>query len=166
MSSSQTDLQITTLESPAVRAAESDSPAISLSDAQRRRLADLADQLIAGGVGFPSASKAEVHLAWIDRALAARPDLARVVTGVIDAEGEPADVIEHLRTTELATFGDFAFIVSGAYLINPRIRQLLGYPAAQPAKNPAFPDEAEAYLEDGILDRVIERGPIYRPTPD
>ncbi|CAB4932052.1 unannotated protein [freshwater metagenome] len=33
-------------------------------------------------------------------------------------------------------------------------------------RQPALPDEADAYLEDGILDVVIARGPIYRPTPE
>ncbi len=135
------------------------------SDTERDRLAALTDHLIAGGAGMPAASDAEVHSTWLRRALAARPDLVPVVQDVISRDGAPGDVLDALRRDERDTFDAFAFIVAGAYLINPRIRQLLGYPGPVPAKNPAFPDEAESYLEDGILDVVIKRGPIYRSTP-
>lgn len=136
------------------------------SDADRDRLAGFVDALIAGGAGFPSASEADVHTVWIDRALGARPDLFPFVRQVLDTPGEPQDVLDRLRSEEESVFDELGFIVAGAYLINPKIRKGFGYPGITPEKNPAFPDEAEAYLADGILDRVIERGPIYRPTPD
>ena len=136
-----------------------------VTDDQRRRLAGLADRLIAGGAGMPSASEAETHGVWMARALAARPDLASIVLDVINQDGEPGEVLDGLRERDRPKFDAFAFAVSGAYLINPRVRKLLGFPGPAPAKNPAFPDEAESYLEDGILEVVIQRGPIYRPTP-
>ncbi len=139
--------------------------ALKLTDQQRTRLAGFADHLIAGGAGLPSASGADVHGAWIDRTFAARPDLVSVVLEVIDQDGAPGPVLDGLRISDRAKFDAFAFAVSGAYLINPRVRKLLGLPGPAPMKNPAFPDEAESYLEDGILDPVIQRGPLYRPTP-
>jgi hypothetical protein len=30
-----------------------------------------------------------------------------------------------------------------------------------PKKSPPYPDESDQYLEDGILDPVIQRGPLY-----
>lgn len=139
--------------------------ALKLSDEQRTRLAGFADQLIAGGAGMPSGSEADVQGAWIDRTFAVRPDLVAVVLDVIDQEGTPAAVLDRLRIADQGKFDAFAFAVSGAYLINPRVRKLLGLPGSAPEKNPAFPDEAESYLEDGILEPVIKRGPIYRPAP-
>jgi hypothetical protein len=138
---------------------------IELDQAQRDRLAAFGDALIAGGAGLPSASQAEVPSKWIDRALAARPDLMPVVVSVLARPGEPKEVLADLRRSEPEQFDAFAFAVAGAYLINPRVRKLLGYPGPAPVKNPAYPDEAESYLEDGILNPVIDRGPIYRPTP-
>jgi hypothetical protein len=138
---------------------------INLSAEQRVRLGQLADCLISGGSGMPSASQVDVQGAWIDRTLAARPDLASIVSDVVAAAGEPKQLLDDLMRENRAKFDAFAFAISGAYLINPRIRKLLGYPGPAPVKNPAFPDEAESYLEDGILDVVIQRGPIYRPTP-
>jgi hypothetical protein len=137
-----------------------------LDEAARARLGEFADLLIAGGAGMPSASEAQVHTQWIDRVFAARPDMEAAVRGVLALPGEPAAVLAQLREQDGDGFTGFAFAVAGAYLINPRIRRELGYPGPAPVRNPALPGEAEAYLEDGILDVVIARGPIYRPTPD
>lgn len=136
-----------------------------LDVAQRNRLAQFADQLIVGGAGLPSASGADVHGKWIDRTLTARPDLAEVVLAVIVLEGEPEIELERLHREDFGTFESFAFAISGSYLMNPRVRKLLGLPGNAPKPKPAFPDESDYYLADGILNPVIERGPIYRPTP-
>ncbi|WP_203981683.1 hypothetical protein, partial [Planosporangium flavigriseum] len=68
----------------------------------RDRLARFADELIAGGHGMPSASAADVHTTWIDRTLAARPDLTEVVLGVVGLDGDPAAVLEGLRAANPA----------------------------------------------------------------
>ena len=136
----------------------------SLDEGLRERLAEFADRLIPGGSGLPSASGADVHGKWIDRALAARPDLVEVVHDLISASGEPEAEIDRLENEDPAAFEMFAYVIAGAYLMNPRVRRLLGYPGAKPKPNPAYPDEAEHYLADGILDPVLARGPIYRPT--
>ena len=138
---------------------------VPLDEASRARLAEFADLLIAGGAGMPSASGAQVHSQWIDRVFAARPDMEVAVREVLGLPGEPEAVLARVREQDPGRFTEFAFAVAGAYLINPRVRRDLGYPGPAPVKNPALPGEAEAYLEDGILDVVIDRGPIYRPTP-
>jgi hypothetical protein len=102
----------------------------------------------------------------MDRVFAARPDMEAAVRSVLALPGEPVQVLARLREQSPEQFTGFAFAVAGAYLINPRIRRELGYPGPAPVPNPALPGEAESYLEDGILDVVIARGPIYRPTPD
>ncbi len=53
-------------------------------------------------------------------------------------------------------------VVAGYYL-HPDVRRLLGYPGqvAQEVDIDGFPD----YVDEGLLERVYERGPIYRPTP-
>lgn len=137
-----------------------------LTAEQRSRLAELADALIAGGAGLPSASEAEVHSVWIDRVFAARRDMEAAVRRVLELPGDAGPVVAGLRSSDPELFSLFAFAVAGAWLINPRVRRELGYPGPVPMRQPALPDEADAYLEDGILDVVIARGPIYRPTPE
>jgi hypothetical protein len=43
--------------------------------------------------------------------------------------------------------------------MNPKVRKRLRYPGQK--ASPPYPDEADYYLRDGLLDPVIERGPIY-----
>ncbi len=134
----------------------------ALTTVQRARLAALADELIPGGSGLPAASAAGVHEAWIDRTLASRPDLADAVIAVISGAEPPGAELPLRRRTDRRTFEDFALAVSGAYFMNPQVRALLGYPAPAPRREPIYPEETEYYLEDGILNPVIDRGEIYR----
>ena len=137
----------------------------NLDSTQRARLAELSNVLISGGLGLPAASDAKVHEKWIDRALGARPDLFQTVADVVAMVGDPKVILAKLEINDPDTFGNFSFIVAGAYLMNPAVCKELGLPGNAPKPNPALPDESDMYLEDGLLDQVIARGPIYRPTP-
>ena len=136
-----------------------------LNDELRARLGQFADLLITGGAGLPSASAADVQGKWIDRTLAARPDLVDTIHSVLNRPDEPRAALDALRRDDHQLFDRFAFAIAGAYLMNPRVRRQLGLPGNAPKRKPAYPDESDHYLEGGILDPVIERGPIYRPTP-
>jgi hypothetical protein len=141
------------------------SPSPELDDEGRARLADLADALIPGGQGLPSARAAEVQGEWIDRVLAAAPGLADIVAGVIHSD-EPAEPgLTRLRERDHALFDRFCFAVSAAYFMNPRVRRELGYPGTAPRPLPAAEGEAEYYLEDDVLGPVLTRGPLVRPVP-
>jgi hypothetical protein len=134
-----------------------------LTDAQRATLRLFADALIPGGAGLPSASQADVHGKWIDRVLSVRADLTSDVLSVLDRAGEPRVEVDHWRKESPDTFDAFSLAVCGAYFMNPRVRKLLGYPGNAPRRKPAYPDEADFYLDDGaLLEPVIERGPIFR----
>lgn len=137
-----------------------------LSDSERTRLGLVADALIAGGSGMPSARQASVEGVWIDRILAARPDLLASLRLVATLSDDPESLLARLKAEDPETLDRLRYAVAAAYLINPRIRALLGYPSGAPNKQPAYPDESDAYLADGILDPVIDRGPIFRPTPE
>jgi hypothetical protein len=142
------------------------SPARPPLDAtQRTRLAALADTLMPAGAGLPAPSEVDVHHDWIDRALEAVPMMVPIVRAVLDTPGEPARTLEDLRQREPGSFDAFAFLVSGAYLMHPRVRQALGYQGLAVEANPPLEGEAEFYLEDGLLDPVLARGHIYRTVP-
>ncbi|MEV1289085.1 hypothetical protein [Micromonospora sp. NPDC049679] len=133
-----------------------------LGDASRARLAALADVLIPGGSGLPSASEADVAGQWINRALAANGDLAGAVTQVLATPGAPDEVLSDLRLSHPDVFERFAFAVAGAYFMNPAVRDALGYPGIAPRRLPAADGEAEYFLEDDVLAPVVDRGSIYR----
>ncbi|HEX4764661.1 MAG TPA: hypothetical protein VH414_00105 [Lichenihabitans sp.] len=137
-----------------------------MPELDRSRLAQFADVLISGSPGWPSASQADVHGKWMDITLSARPDLIDLVVDVIGMEGDPHDVLQQIKTREIVRFDRFSTAIAGTYLMNPRIRKQLGLPAGMPEANPPFPDEADYYLEDGLLEPVIARGSaMFKRTP-
>lgn len=136
---------------------------MSFSADERGQFARLADVLIPADERMPSASTAGVASQWLDAVLAARPDLADPLHDLLrKTEGrEPEDAVNNLRESDPAAFGVLAEVAAGAYFMNPTVRELIGYSGQAPRPI----DPRADYMEDGLLESVIRRGPIYRPTP-
>jgi hypothetical protein len=136
-----------------------------LTPAELRTFYGLADVLIPGGRGMPSASAADPTGGWVGRALTARPDLVDTISGLLaDAAGrDPIAEVERLGRNDHDGFGALSLIASGAYLINPEVRSVISYPGQ--VARPIDPSEFAADLDGGLLDPVLERGAIYRRTP-
>lgn len=136
---------------------------MSFTAEQRARLADLADVLIPAIGNDLSASQADVGSRGLDLVLTARPDLAKPLQQVLDrADAEDANqAVERLRQSDPAHFAVLAEFAASAYFLNPDVLRSHGY-AGQSAR---AIDPAPDYVEDGLLESVIERGRIYRPTP-
>jgi hypothetical protein len=130
---------------------------------ERALFAQLADVLIPAGSGQPSASAAEVHGDWLDQVLIARPDLVVPLKEVLaKAQGHDALIfVAELRSSGSPLFGVLAEIVPAAYFMNPTVQKAIGYSGQGPKTMDPYPD----YMEHGLLESVIKRGPIYRPTP-
>src|SRR6266536_662016 len=130
---------------------------------ERALLAALADVLIPAGEGFPAASQAGVAGEGLDAVLSFRPDLAGGLKSLLaSSRGRPAaEVVADLQKEDPASFGLLAEIVPGAYFLHPQVRALLGYAGQVPHPIDPHPDP----LDDGLLQPVLDRGPIYRPTP-
>ena len=130
---------------------------------ERATLAALADVLVPSGEGFPSASAAGVAGEGLDRVLSFRPDLAPGLKKLLAAaQNRPAtDFTVELKTKDPAAFGLLAELVPAAYFLNADVCAKLGYNGQSP--RPIGPP-ADG-LDDGLLQSVIDRGPIYRPTP-
>jgi choline dehydrogenase-like flavoprotein len=139
--------------------------ATALDAGQRETLYALGDVLVPATDGMPAASEADPKGKWLDRALAARPDLHETLTAVLDrAAGEdPEAEARRLHAEEPEGFSAVAQIVTGAYYMNLKIRKRIGYPG-QGNRKP-FEDEADYDLRDGLLDPVVERGPIHAVPP-
>jgi hypothetical protein len=137
---------------------------MTFNQAEREFIGQLADVLIPAGSGMYSASAAGVADQWLDKVLEARPDLTVGLTSLLSkvAGGEPCAVVSQLRSNDPATFGILAEIAAGAYFMNPDVQRAIGYAGQNQRPIEPEPD----YLQDGLLESVIRRGPIYRPTPD
>jgi len=129
---------------------------------ERAILAGLADVLIPAGDGRMPASQAGVSGEWLDQVLAVRPDLADGLKRILQlARGRPPEeVVAELQANDSAGFGSLAEVVAGAYFMNPKVRAILGYEGQTARPIDPYPD----YLEGGLLQSVIDRGPIFRPS--
>ena len=136
---------------------------MNVSEEDRSLLAALADVLIPAGDKMPSASQASVAGEWLDHVLTARPDLAAGLKDVLEKSRghDAADAVAALRTGDPAAFGVLSEVVPAAYFMNPHVREAIGYSGQGPRPIDPHPD----YLDDGLLESVVSRGPIYRPTP-
>ena len=112
---------------------------------------------------MPSASEAGVAGQYLDEVLAARPDLAEPLAAALSSVDGASDPIAALRA-DLGAWMVVTAVVPAAYFLNPAMREAIGYPGLE--ARPIDPDAAPDYLDDGLLDSVVGRGPVYRPTPD
>lgn len=132
----------------------------------RARLARLADGLIPPADGMPAPSAVHIHGRQLDLVLASRPDLADPLVRVLRIAGgvrDPVAWIGDLAREDPSGYEALATAVAGGYYLHPEVMRRLGYPGrvAEPVAVERYPD----YADEGLLERVYERGPIYRPTP-
>ena len=69
--------------------------------------------------------------------------------------------MDYFRSNDQEAFGVLTEIAAAAYFMNPEVQRAIGYAGQGPRPIDPRPD----YLDDGLLEAVIRRGPIYRPTP-
>ena len=136
-----------------------------LDDASRRTFLAIADVLIPEAEGMPKASQVGVGGEILDRVLALRPDLREgFLRGLRAAAGKPpAEAAEALNRDDPAALGAIGLVASAGYYMSPQVRALIGYPGQE--SRPGDPDETPEYVANGMLQQVIDRGPIFKPTP-
>jgi hypothetical protein len=125
----------------------------------------LADLIVSGGHGMPAASSSDPDGKWLERALRARPDLAELVLRLIESarSSRPSEFVHALYSDDREAFEQLYTLVISVYYMNPKVMKAIRYPGQKP--NVPFPDEADVYLEDGILEPVLQRGTLYRTPP-
>jgi hypothetical protein len=136
-----------------------------LSDSDRDVFAAMADVIIPAWERMPSAKSVGVHRSLLDAVLLARPDLVDGVTSAIATcrDRAPSEGVNQLFRSDKAAFDAFTLAATGAYYMDPTVRELLGYPGQ--VSPPYDPMETPDYLTDGLLERVTRRGAIYKSTP-
>lgn len=131
---------------------------------QRETFARLADVLVPAAEDMPAASEVNVQGGGLDRVLRARPDLeadlARALA--VGGPGNPADRIRDMQEEDPAALDALTMAATGGYYTDARVRDLIGYPGQLYDPGRLQPD---IDASDPMLQRVAERGPVYRPTP-
>jgi hypothetical protein len=140
----------------------------SVSDAARRALETIGGHLIPEAHGMPSAGTMGVGTTQLDQVLASRPDLASPIErGLANAVLDDIDeFVAALEVEDPEAHGAITLAIVAGYYMHPEVHELIGYQGQVP-KDAQRLGEREIY-QDGLMDlaaKVIERGPIYRPTP-
>jgi hypothetical protein len=132
----------------------------------RAVLAGLADALIPAGAGLPSAVDVGVHDRTLDQVLKVRPDLRASLVEALEngRDLDPRDAVARLRAERPDLFATLTTVVAGGYLMTGEVASALRYPW-QEAKI-VDPRDIVTTVNDGLLDPVVERGDIWRRTPD
>lgn len=131
-----------------------------LEDSTRERLAELAEALIPGGSGMPSAVAAGTTGPALDRVLAVRADLLPALERAVVPSGPPAEVVRGLSERDPEAFEGLALVLSCAYVQSDAVRDSLSYPGQV-----AVPIPAEDEPWDEMLAPVRARGSRYLETP-
>ena len=109
---------------------------------------------------MPSAAEilTDDRLAFVVRA---RPDLAEPLKAALRSE-LGADVGERLTALadEPTNLAALQLTIVGGYYTDKRVRELIGYPGQMALELRSW--EYPAYLEEGLIDAVVARGPVWR----
>jgi hypothetical protein len=143
----------------------SDASASAPSDALRDRLRAFADALIPAAHDMPAAGEVGVAAARLDAVLAARPDLAEPLERALE-QADPADrdgSLARLAEHDPAAHDALLLTVVGGYYTDAGVRRRLGYTGQQPVE--VRPEIIPNYVEEGLIEPLLERGPIYRSVP-
>jgi hypothetical protein len=134
-----------------------------LSERHRAALRTLCAVLIPERKPMPAANQIDVAGVGMDRVLESRPDLGPELARIVDMlDGDEPEaalaLLERERPEDMLTL---LSAVAGAYYIDPEVRRQLGYPGQEALTLDVYRD-LTAYIEEGLLEPVIARGPIYR----
>ena len=136
-------------------------PLVGLDSAERATLSAIADRLIPAAGGMLSAADVlgEDRLRFV---LNARPDLIGPLRAALRPElGEDVQArLDALGHDEPLTLGALQLVIVAGYYTDRRVRELIGYPGQMALELRSW--EYPVYLEEGLIDAVLARGPVWR----
>jgi hypothetical protein len=136
-------------------------PLASVDAAERATLSAIADRLIPAARGMPSAAEVlgDDRLRFV---LNARPDLIGPLRTALRGElGDDVGArLDALGRDEPSTLGALQLVIVAGYYTDRRVRELIGYPGQMALELRSW--EYPAYLEEGLIDAVLARGPTWR----
>jgi hypothetical protein len=136
-------------------------PVVRLDPGERETLSAIADRLIPAADGMPSAAEVLVD-ARLRFVLEARPDLIEPLRAALRPAlgGDVGARLEALGRDEPSTLGALQLVIVGGYYTDRRVRDLIGYPGQMALELRSW--EYPVYLEEGLIDAVLARGPAWR----
>lgn len=137
-----------------------------ITPARRARLAALAEVMLPGSAQMPSAGAVDLAGGLLDRVLGHRPDLVEGLIRAVDALGDGAFSLDRLAAflvDDPDAYAALTTAVAGAYYLAGEVKASIGYPGQVPRTYDPY--AYVEWVEEGLLDPVVARGPIYRDPP-
>jgi hypothetical protein len=134
--------------------------ATTLTDVEQATFAAIADHLIPAAHGMPSAAEI-VSDHRLEFVLLARPDLGGPLRAALRSE-LGADVADRLAklADEPTNLSALQLAVVAGYYTDKGVRELIEYPGQIAIELRSW--EYPVYLEEGLIDAVLARGPVWR----
>jgi len=136
-------------------------PLASLDAVERATLSAIADRLIPAAHGMPSAADVlgDDRLRFV---LNARPDLLAPLLAALRPElGDDVGArLDALGRDEPSILGALQLVIVAGYYTDRRVRELIEYPGQMALELRSW--EYPVYLEEGLIDAVLARGPVWR----
>jgi hypothetical protein len=133
----------------------------ALDATERATLAAVADRLIPAAHGMPSAAEilTDERVRFV---LTARPDLLAPIRSALRADlgDDPEARLDTLGRSDPAALGALQLAIVAGYYTDKRVRELIGYPGQEALTIRTW--ELPPYLEEGLIDAVLARGPVWR----
>jgi hypothetical protein len=134
---------------------------MTLDPTARATLEAIADHLIPAAHGMPSAADVltDDRIRFV---LEARPDLEEPLRMALrpGLGPEVAGRLVALESDEPDNLGALHLVIVGGYYTDKRVRELIGYNGQEAIEVKSW--LLPPYLEDGLIDKVLERGPVWR----
>jgi hypothetical protein len=143
------------------RATTQVDPLAGLDAGELATLRAIADRLIPAAHGMPSAADVlgDDRLRFV---LNARPDLVEPLRAALRPElGDDVQArLDSLGRDEPTTLGALQLVIVGGYYTDRGVRESIGYPGQMALELRSW--EVPVYLEEGLIDAVLARGPVWR----
>lgn len=136
-------------------------PLATLDEAARARFRAIADLLIPAAHGMPSAASVvtDDRLRFV---FTARPDLLEPFRAALRAElgDDPAARLATLERDDPTSLSALQLVLVAGYYTDRAVRELIGYPGQMAIEVRSW--EVPPYLEEGLIDALLARGPVWR----
>jgi hypothetical protein len=135
-----------------------------LDESTRGGLERVLDVILPGTETLPSGRDASVHQEWLDRVLAAEPRLFDALRRVGDAAAAGSScTLSDIQSWAGDDLESVIFAVQAAYYMSPVAKKAHRYPGQ--VRRPIAQATPEESWSEELMAPVINRGPIYVPTP-
>jgi hypothetical protein len=136
-------------------------PLANLDAEARATFARVADHLIPAAHGMPSAGSVvgDDRLRFV---VNSRPDMIEPLRAALRPElgDDPQARLDTLGRHEPANLGALQLAIVAGYYTDAGVRERIGYPGQEAL--PLRSWEVPAYVDEGLIDAVLARGPVWR----